>query len=84
MGRSQQHEQISPERLCEAAEAALRAAVEVAEYTGGPWPYPADLMGGPLQPEYLGAFTRYEIEQASEFLVRLGMLEKPQQAKKAK
>jgi hypothetical protein len=75
MARSQ--EQISPERLCEAAEAALRAAVEVAEYTGGPWPYPADLMGGPLQPDYLAGFTRWEMEQASEFLVRLGMIDRP-------
>jgi hypothetical protein len=82
MGRSP--EQLSPERLCEAAEAALRAAVEVAEYTGGPWPYPVDLMGGPLQPDYLGAFTRWEIEQACDFLVRLGMLERPRAVRKAK
>lgn len=70
-------EQISPERLCEAAEASLRAAVEVAEYTGGPWPYPLDLLGGPLQPGYLGQFARWEVQEACEFLVRMGFLERP-------
>ena len=80
---ARQSEQLSPERLCEAAEAALRAAVEVAEYTGGPWPYPADLMGSPLQPEFLSPFTRWEMEQASEFLVRLGMIEAPKRKAKS-
>jgi hypothetical protein len=74
---AKQHEQLSPERLCDAASAALAAAVEVAEHRGGVWPYPADLMGAPDQPECLCAFTRFEIEQASEFLVRLGMIESP-------
>lgn len=68
-------ENMSAERLCEAAEAALRAAADVAEYTGGPWPYPADLMGSPLQPDCLAPFTKYEIEAASEFLVRMGAIE---------
>ena len=77
MQMGQQNEQLSPERLCDAASAALAAAVEVAEQRGGAWPYPADLMGSPEQPECLCAFTRFEIEQASEFLVRLGMIESP-------
>lgn len=70
---ARQNEQLSPDRLCDAAEAALKAAVEASE--GGPWPYPADLMGATNQPECLTQFTRWEIEQASEFLVRLGMIE---------
>jgi hypothetical protein len=70
---ARQNEQLSPERLCDAAEAALKAAVEAAD--GRAWPYPADLMGTPDQPECLCQFTRWEIEQASEFLVRLGMIE---------
>jgi hypothetical protein len=74
---ARQNEQLSPERLCDAAEAALRAAVEVAAQHGGVWPYPADLMGAENQPECLCQFTKYEIEQASEFLVRLGMIEPP-------
>jgi len=75
------NEQLSPERLCDAAEAAMKAAVEAA--AGGVWPYPADLMGAPNQPECLCSFTRWEIEQASEFLVRLGMIEPPRHARKA-
>ncbi len=71
------NDKITPERLFEAAEAALFAASEVAEYTGGPVPYPADLMGSPMQPDHLSAFTRWEIERASEFLVRMGMIESP-------
>ena len=69
------HDEIPAERLCEAAEAALLAAVDVAEYTGTPWPYPADLMGTAMQPACLDSFTRNEIEQACRFLVRLGALE---------
>ncbi|MFN0132001.1 MAG: hypothetical protein ACKVW3_05655 [Phycisphaerales bacterium] len=79
MSRHEQ-EQLSPERLVEAAEAALSAAAEMAELSGGSWPYPADLMGHPDQPQCLCAFTRWEIEQACAFLVRMGMLE-PRAAK---
>jgi hypothetical protein len=70
-------EQLTPERLLEAAEAALNAANENAEFTGGKMPYPADLMGTPVQPDSLAPFTRWEIEQASEFLVRMGMIPAP-------
>lgn len=75
MARRDEH--LDPERLVAAAEAALRAAVDVAEYTGGPWPYPVDLMGSPLQPDFLKEFTRHEIEEACAFLIRLGAIEKP-------
>ena len=68
-------DQVTPERLLEAAEAALAAAKDVAEYIKGPIPYPADLMGSELQPDSLSQFTRFEIEQASLFLLRMGMLE---------
>ncbi len=71
------HEHITPDRLCEAAEAVIGAAVEVAAETGGPWPYPADLMGGPLQPRCLAEFTRWEVEEACRFLVRMGALDAP-------
>ena len=80
---SGREEHLDPDRLVAAAEAALRAAVDVAEYTGGPWPYPVDLMGSPLQPEFLSEFSRWEIEQACEFLVRLGAIEKPTPRKAA-
>jgi predicted Zn-dependent protease len=64
--------QLDPQRLMQAVEAALHAAKDVQEHTGGPLPYPADLMGSPLQPDMLAEFTKFEIEEASEFLVRLG------------
>lgn len=70
-------DKLDPERLVEAAEASLKAAVENAEQTGGPWPYPVDLMGMPMQPECLSPFTKWEIQEACQFLVRLGILESP-------
>lgn len=69
--------QIDPDRLWQAAEAAISAALDVARYTGGPMPYPVDLMGSPLQPDCLGEFTKWEIEQACEFLIRMGFMEFP-------
>jgi hypothetical protein len=69
---------IDADRLCQAAEAALAAAAQIWEQPGGRWPYPADLMGRPDQPECLRGFTRWEMERASEFLVRLGWIERPE------
>lgn len=76
MSHDHESEQITPERLWEAAEAALLAAAEIANTTGH-LPYPPDLMGSSMQPDFLAAFTRWEIQQASEFLVRMGMLDAP-------
>jgi hypothetical protein len=67
--------QIDPDRLMQAVDAALAAAADVAAYTGGPIPYPADLMGSPMQPECLADFTKWEVEQACEFLMRCGFLQ---------
>lgn len=75
-------ESIEPERLCDAAEAALHAVVDVAQHNGGRWLYPADLMRTPGHPVYLDAFSRNEIEQASQFLVRMGIIE-PRRTNKA-
>ena len=68
---------LDPDRLVKAADASLKAAVEVAEYTGRASPYPPDLMGSPLQPECLASFTKWEIQEACAFLVRLGILDRP-------
>lgn len=76
-------QQIDPQRLCNAAEAALRAAVERADAVTGEWPWPSSLIGAPDQPEYLAEFTKAEIEQACAFLVRLGYLEVPRHGKAA-
>jgi hypothetical protein len=70
-------QQIDPDRLWQAAEASISAALDVARYTGGPMPYPVDLMGSPLQPDCLSEFTRHEIEEACEFLIRMGFMEFP-------
>ena len=67
---------LPPDRLADAAEAARQAAVEFADHHNGAWVYPAALMGTPDQPDCLAPYTKWEIEQASEFLVRLGYLEK--------
>ncbi len=69
-------EQLDPNRLLEAAEAAMEAVEEVAAETGRRV-HPLDLLGSPEQPRSLCAFTRWEIEQACEFLHRLGELEMP-------
>jgi hypothetical protein len=76
----QYRDELDPERLHVVAQAALRAAEEVAEYTGGPTPYPLDLMGSELQPEYLAEFTRWEMERACEYLLRMGLIEQPQKS----
>jgi hypothetical protein len=69
------NEQITPDRLCDAAEAVMLAVVEVADRTQGGWVYPPELMGTEDQPQCLCDFTKWEVEQATQFLIRLGMVE---------
>lgn len=69
------NEQMTPDRLCDAAEAVMLAVAEVAEQTDGGWVYPPALMGSDQQPQCLSDFTRWEVEQATDFLIRLGMVE---------
>ncbi len=69
------HEQIDPNRLCEAAEAVMLAIIEISEATHGGFVYPPTLMGTVGQPECLCDFTKYEVEEATMFLIRLGMVE---------
>lgn len=64
-------EQISPERLCDAADAAMDA---LREFDRKDRKYPADLMGAADQPQCLCSFTKFEIEEASMFLVRIGII----------
>jgi hypothetical protein len=71
-----QNEKITPDRLIDASIAVLRAVAEVKEELGGAPLYPPDLMGSPLQPAYLSEFTRFEIEEATAFLIRMGLVEK--------
>ncbi len=67
---------IPANRLFDAAEACVNGARAVAEATGDGFIWPPDFMGTPLQPPCLDDFTMYEVEEASKFLVRLGIFEK--------
>ena len=62
-------------RLVEAADACLRAAgLRTAQVGGRPIEHPADLVGTMIQPQCLDGFTKSEIEEACDFLIRLGFL----------
>ncbi len=69
------NEQIDYNRLFEASEAVLDAIVELAAEHDGLCPYPTSVMGTSEQPECLSRFTRWEIEEATQFLMRAGFIE---------
>ena len=62
---------------------ALKAIVEVSQRNGGRWIYPTDIMTGPMHPACLNGFTIDEIDQASRFLVRMGVIEPKRAPRKA-
>jgi hypothetical protein len=70
-----QHEKITPDRLIAAADAVLLAVAEIRSLIGNACIFPPDLMGLQEQPRCLCEFTRWEIEEATAFLVRMGALE---------
>mgnify|MGYP001479781314 CR=1 FL=1 len=72
---------IDPTRLADAVDAILVALDEYKIDTRGGTIAPVDLLGLPNQPRALCDFTRWEIEQASAFMSRLGLLE-PVKARK--
>jgi hypothetical protein len=73
-----QHDKITPDRLIEASIAVLKAVAEVgAVYGSERVAYPPDLMGSNEQPKCLCDYTRWEVEEATAFLVRMGFLDKP-------
>ncbi len=67
-------DQLQPSRLLDAADAVLQAVLEVAEHLNGSYVHPPRIMGSVIQPQCLCDFTLDEVEQATEFLVRLGVL----------
>ena len=71
-----QHERITPDRLVDAATAVLEAVAEVREEIGDIQVFPPDLMGAVNQPRCLCQFTRWEVEEATAFLMRMGYLER--------
>ena len=74
--KKQHDNKITPDRLVDAATAVLQAVAEVREELGEVNVSAPDLMGAPNQPRCLCEFTKYEVEEASAFLIRLGYLER--------
>ncbi|MDX9910502.1 MAG: hypothetical protein RBS39_01585 [Phycisphaerales bacterium] len=67
-------EEIDADRLFAASEAVVLAVSELAAAGVERCPYPPSLLGTPDQPECLADFTRHELEEATAFLVRMGVL----------
>lgn len=65
---------IEPLRLVDAAEAVGVALAEVADERTGRCPYPPAMLEMPGHPECLDEFTAEELEEATAFLCRLGIL----------
>lgn len=72
--RQEHNEPVPADRLIEASDAVLRAIDEVEQTTGGPCPHPVQLMGAANQPKCLVEFTRHEVQEACDFLERLGVM----------
>lgn len=62
-------------RLTDAADAVLVVAVEMARVMGAPISYPGDWRREGYDPGPLKGYSDEEITQASDMLVRLGVLE---------
>ena len=75
-------DQVDPVRLMQAVDAIIEALEEYKIETRGGTMAPTELLGSPMQPKALCDYTRWEIEQASAFMTRMGLLE-PARAKKA-
>lgn len=66
-------EMISPERLMETVDAVFNAWESHAS-NGIPLRHPLEILGAPDMPECLKEFTKYEVEEASKFLERVGVI----------
>lgn len=66
------NESIPDERLMEAADAILGCVRRMLEDGAQDVPYPPDVMGTTEQPSEFVEFTREEIEEGTQFLIRLG------------
>jgi hypothetical protein len=68
-------EQLNPDRLVEVAIGVMKACEEYAAEHNGNIMYPTELLGSPEQPRIMMDYTRFEVEEAAAFLVRMGYLE---------
>jgi len=75
-----QNQPVEPERLVEAAIAVLQACTEYAAGHDGRSVHPTELLGSGAEGRLLVPFTRYEVEEATMFLMRLGYLEQVRRA----
>lgn len=62
------------QRLCLASDAILEAFWQMTARSVRVYPYPPDLLGSPECPECLYGFRTDELADATDFLLRLGML----------
>lgn len=69
-----EHRDVAAARLCLAADAILEAFWQMAAEAVRVYPYPPDLLGSPECPSCLYSFSSDELAEATEFLLRLGML----------
>lgn len=72
-------EEISHARLMEAVDAIFDAEAELAA-EGRALTYPPEMLGASDQPAAFCPFTRFEIEEATRFLARMGMLRTDREA----
>jgi hypothetical protein len=70
-----QRQPVDPDRLVEAAIVVLRACTEYAASHDGRSVHPTELADTTPQARALTQFSKFEIEEATQFLVRLGYLE---------
>lgn len=71
---------VDPERLVEAAIEVMRVCAEYAESHGGTSVHPSELLLRADAPRTLSVFSKYEVEEATAFLVRMGYLEPTRKA----
>lgn len=76
-GKGGRPEPLSSGRLIEAAEAVLQAVKEVGEEYGDEVTVNlSKLIGSPAMPKCLAEFTKWEVDEGTHFLVRMGYLNK--------
>ncbi len=69
-------EQIEPLRLIEVTDAVIAGLQELTR-DNKPTLYPPELVGTPMLPSAMVGYTRAEVQEATDFLVRLGFIEIP-------
>ena len=65
---------MDPLRLTEVADAVIEALLEL-HRENRQSAYPPDLVGTIAQPKALAGFSRDEVQEGTDFLVRLGVIE---------